>query len=616
MKIKHAMMFFCMCFSLLVAAGDSSVIDDYLENRTARGKKITDHAAPMIVLTDDLSFLRRVWLDVAGTLPPTNTLEAWLQKPQPWDREAMVDEVLASDAYVDRWTHFFEALINSRAFPQQLAMRNHQHRALRTAVADNLPWDALARQIIAYHGPVDTPGSFYNMFIEASNAALIRQDALDDEAAFITEKFLGVQTNCISCHDGRYHLEEINVYLTEKKRTEFWGLAAFLSKSVLFCRGANCFANGQVRYQYLHWESTDRDEFRNNGYPFIDGGRSAFRDGRYYAKTRTGEGMRPARNGGYIEPAYPFTGETPAPDEPRRDALARILTADRQFARNMVNRVWMQLIGRTFVEPVEGFDLARLNAHTAAEYNTTVQPEDPELLEFMTDRFIETGYNMKTLIRDIAVSKIYGMDYARFAEPERGLGPYWGGVSRVRRLEAETLLNNIFNLVMLEPKVLAQGLEGIVTNFWGLPDTQEPGYIPGNEVTAFRLQQLGVRNHQELLNYQGAVRDLLSSLGRADRDTGSPPDEHLGHATSLALLNNPVVIYLLEASPLVSYLAELVRAGDREEVVNLLFSRGLYRLPTETERRTANESLEAGDPETAIRDILWTLISHPDFLFR
>ena len=56
------------------------------------------------------------------------------------------------------------------------------------------------------------------------------QDSWDDITEKITTSFLGYKTECVSCHNGREHLEKINLHLSRRTRSDFWRMSAFLSR--------------------------------------------------------------------------------------------------------------------------------------------------------------------------------------------------------------------------------------------------------------------------------------------------------------------------------------------------------------------------------------------------
>src|SRR4030095_279791 len=58
---------------------------------------------------------------------------------------------------------------------------------------------------------------------DGEDLGMVHQLDTDDELAVLYGKtFLGVNLSCISCHDGKGHLEKVNVWLSQRKRSEFF----------------------------------------------------------------------------------------------------------------------------------------------------------------------------------------------------------------------------------------------------------------------------------------------------------------------------------------------------------------------------------------------------------
>ena len=168
-----------------------------------------------------------------------------------------------------------------------------------------------------------------------------------------------------------------------------------------------------------------------------------YENGDYLAESDAGTGMRPSRVGGVAQPVYLFTGEQPKPSETRREALARMITKDRQFARNIVNRIWAELFGSGFVTVDQGFDPARISKKMARVNKTTVQAKQAKLMERLTDYFIDSNFNARLLMKEILGSILYQIDYKNLpATAFPGEGPYFGGKQRVRRLDAESIIES------------------------------------------------------------------------------------------------------------------------------------------------------------------------------
>lgn len=256
--------------------------------------------------TDDATFLRRVTLDLAGRLPTRHEIESFLGRPESGaKRRDVIARLLASDEFVDLWTHHFADLFLISGRRGTEAATRSWHAWLRHQVATNRPWNELVRDTLTASGPLGEsgPAAFFTLATDPRD--------LSEQVATL---FLGVQLGCARCHahpSDRW---------TQKDYHQF---AAYLA---------------QVR--------------REDGV-IGDGTQGEVED------PKTGRAL-PPRPLGVEAPAAP-------PDTSRRSQLAEWITRpdNRGFARACVNRVWKHLLGRGLVEPVD--DLRPTNPATHPE---------------------------------------------------------------------------------------------------------------------------------------------------------------------------------------------------------------------------------------------------------
>ena len=114
--------------------------------------------------------------------------------------------------------------------------------------------------------------------------------------------------------------------------------------------------------------------------------------------------------------------------------MAQWITSDSHplTSRVMVNRIWQHLVGTGIVRTTEDFGF------------TGETPTHPELLDFLANRFVESGWSIKTLIRDITSSRLYRMtsdmnDTNFQKDPENKL--YWR--ANKRRMAAESIRDSM-----------------------------------------------------------------------------------------------------------------------------------------------------------------------------
>src|SRR5262249_34664182 len=152
--------------------------------------------------------------------------------------------------------------------------------------------------------------------------------------------------DCLLCHDGARHLDQVNLWGSQQKRQNMWGLSAYFSRVRMQAQVVS--TTPQVRKYIVTDLAT----------------------GEYQLNTTNGNRVarQPINGVSVIAPKYPFVTDTSSgsagglqPGESRRQALARQVTSDVQFSRAIVNYIWGKFMVQAFVSPSNTFDLARLD---------------------------------------------------------------------------------------------------------------------------------------------------------------------------------------------------------------------------------------------------------------
>lgn len=254
---------------------------------------------------DDLTFARRLWLDLLGTIPSLEEIRALEALPPERRRAAAIARALDDprfDAVLAE--RLARIAVGTNAKPDDLTYRRRRLIAWLTAqVARRRPWDELVRELIAAEGlSTDRPAT---NFVVSQDVDPVRL------AARTSRAFLGVRIDCAQCHDHPF---------ARWKQPDFEGLAAFFARTKRDGAGVRERRRGELE---------------------LDGPDGAKR---------------------VVAPAVPFAPELLPQDAARgrnrRAALAAWLTHPDNpfFARAIVNRLWHWLTGRGLVEPVDELD--------------------------------------------------------------------------------------------------------------------------------------------------------------------------------------------------------------------------------------------------------------------
>jgi hypothetical protein len=397
-------------------------IDRQLEAAWAE-KKITP--APTV---DDARFLRRASLDLTGTLPTPEVVQAFLADHSPNKRAKAVDALLGSAAYADHWTNYWDEELLGPRIQGQLVDRGAFRRWLHARFAANTPWNQLVFDLISARGQNSLGGQDARQLSadSATDAALVKdekeasvngavnwllkyQQNPQDLAGSTSRIFLGVQIQCAQCHDHK----------TEKwKQTDFQSFAASFVRTKI----ARIDEGKEIK-------GVRRVELRDEDHVVFGKGKKAKANMPELAAIAA---QRPtALDGTNLD----------LTDSPRR-ALAGWMVSPQNpwFATALVNRLWSKLLGRGFVEPMD--DLRPSNPAVL-----------PGLLRQLSDDFATHGYDTKRLLRTIVLTEAY----QRATAPHKDIDDDLWAHARLRPLGPEELINALFEATQLEPALQEAG---------------------------------------------------------------------------------------------------------------------------------------------------------------
>jgi mono/diheme cytochrome c family protein len=376
---------------------------------------------------DRVTLLRRATFDLTGLAPPPEKISAFAADSRPEAYGELVEELLASPAYGERWArHWLDVvrysdsggydtdILYEQAWRyRQYVIRSFQDdtpfdRFLEEQVAGDELWPERA-EAMADAVAVWTLGQWPNAFDAfPDKLAYVRRN---DQVVTLGEAMLGLTVGCANCHHHKYD---------PLSQRDYFGLEAVFAGSETFNR-----TTGNVAW--------------------VNGEKSHFRALRHAAKPvpvhllRRGELSQPAGTVVPAAPAFlPNGGPLFAPGEEdparARARLAKWITAPEQplTARVIANRIWQWHFGRGIVSTPNDF-----GTQGAA-------PSHRELLDWLAADLRDRGWSLKNLHRAIMHSRTYRQGSGRgpaalAADPENVL---LAGFPR-RRMEAEAVWDRL-----------------------------------------------------------------------------------------------------------------------------------------------------------------------------
>jgi len=362
-------------------------IDKLVHAKLRRTKTAT---AP---LCDDYSFLRRVYLDLTGLPPIPEQIVAFRADPRDsqWKRSQLIDQLIGSGEYVEHWSNKWAdlLLVNSKFLGREgaEALRNW----IRGEIAANRPYDEFARAVLTASGSTkENPAASYYK--------ILREPEITMENT--TQLFLATRFNCNKCHDHPF---------------ERWTQDQYYQLSAFFAR--------------VGFKKDPAGGDKMVGGTSVNPAQPLYEE--VFAKPE-GE-VTHLRTGKVTAPQFPFKCQHECDDNAtRRAKLAAWITSpdNPYFAKSYANRIWAYLTGRGLIEPID--DVRAGNP-----------PTNPELLDWLTRTFVESGFDVEHLIRTICRSRTYQLALDANAFNEDDVLNY--SHARARRLPAEVLYDAIYS---------------------------------------------------------------------------------------------------------------------------------------------------------------------------
>lgn len=437
-------------------AGDFGRGIDQVLNHENSDSGVEVEAAPLV---DDMTYLRRVSVDLIGRIPTTAEIDEYLAWPSDARREKVVDKLLTDERFAVRWTAFFADMLRLRTNAEGgAALTAFVHKSLK----EGMPYDEMARRLISAGGKSGAvPEVGYILSDDADPLAL---------AGITSQVFMGVRIACAECHDHPFD---------KWTREDFYSFAAYFGKTRRVQRRFNnrilATYTTEVDQTTVLWPPPGvDDESRKPITPkfpinLVDDADSLayldrlrkLRANRQLAKVEK-EKLKPAENSiddlladadnkvkrrtsgdidtglGVVEEAKNDVKKINVkeagyrPSELRQE-LASLITSprNRYFSRSFVNRVWKELVGLGFVEPIDDF-------------SDNNPPHHEETLDYLANEFVANGFDVRTLVKMIVSSEAYQRDHANGVTEATRLDMEQAFLATsMRRMISETLYDSI-----------------------------------------------------------------------------------------------------------------------------------------------------------------------------
>jgi hypothetical protein len=497
--------------------------------------KLKKVGVPPSEVCDDATFIRRVTLDVAGRTPTLEETKKFLADKDPAKRDKWVDRLLAGGDYADYFANMWSALLRNQ--------RSNVNGRAEPYMRGTYAFHDWIRDSLMDNKPYDR---FVREVLAASGdmahnppVAWYRQvKTVNAQMEDTAQLFLGLRLQCAQCHHHPYE---------KWSQNDYYSFGAFFTQ-------------------------VSRKPGSQPGEEIIYAKRTVAQQ----ANKKNGNSVKPA---GLGNPPLELTA-----DDDARQSLADWLSEKNNpfFAHALVNRYWKHFFNRGLVDPED-------------DMRETNPPTNPELLNALAKSFVESGFDMKKLVRTIATSTTYQLS----AIPNSHNGSDKHNYSRYypKRLSAEVLLDAINQMTKAD------------TSWAGLPAGTRAVQLPDNSYNSSSY--------------------FLQVFGRPDSASACSCErsQDASLAQSLHLLNSKDIQAKLSADKgRAALLASDEKRGDEEKIRELYmwaFSRDAESsevdiAKTHIEKKVGKAKDKSEQPTArrqAYEDVVWALVSSKEFLF-
>jgi hypothetical protein len=498
-------------------------------------------------LCSDAVFVRRAHLDVIGTLPTADQAREFIDDPDKENkRRALIDRLLERQEFSDYWSMKWGDVLRIKAeFPVNLWPNAAQayHRWIRASLAANKPYDKFVREMLTSSGSNFRVGpvNFYRA---------IQNKTPEGIAGAVALAFMGSRAD--SWPEDR--LAGMAVFFSQigYKPTSEWKEENVFWDPLNSAGSAASIAPGQAKVTTLVQPADGDSEEEPPPSPARAPWAGVFPDG-------TKVPLPPDRDPREIFADWLITPENP------------------WFTRSIANRVWAWLLGRGII-------------HEPDDIREDNPPSNPELLAYLEEELVASGYDLKHFYRLILTSATYQFSSVpRWDSPEAeaNFASY-----PLRRLDAEVLIDAVNKITG-------------TTDLYTSPIPEPYTYIP-KDMPAIAIADGSITS------------PFLALFGRSARATGMENERinKLGPSQWLHMLNSGHIQAKLEQGPKLR--AMFASAGKPGKFVEELYLTILSRRPTVDELKNLQEYGTAGPRKSRNDwvDITWSLINSTEFLYR
>ncbi|QDU09923.1 DUF1549 domain-containing protein [Gimesia aquarii] len=557
-------------------------------------------------MSTDEQFLRRIYLDITGTIPTYRETRYFLASRHPDKRKNLIDRLLNSDGYASHFYNYWADVLRYTDRLNNNVDGRPYRQWIKQSLAENKPWDDMVSEMITAEGLIwENPATGY----------LQRDSGMPlDNMNNTVRIFLGTRIGCAQCHDHPFD---------RWKQKEFYQMAAFTFGSSTRANGRDkrfytgSDPNRRLRKEYNELGQEEKDRRRNQGrfnrmirvnmMVVNDQINRKIRLPHDYAYTD-------AKPKSVVEPKTLFgkpadikKGEAP------RKAFARWMVSkdNPRFALTIANRLWKRAFGRGQIEPVDD-----MMDHTVAE--------NPELMKYLESEMKRLNFDMKEYLRILYNTKTYQRQATTTDTPLSEAYHFPGPI--LRRMTAEQAWDSFLTLAVVDPEEYRELPSDVRSDIIAvnLNDASAQEVLDADKKVREEVDRKRYKREKKY-KYKGQLlaraselpspvpaSHFLRTFGQSDRELISASSDSGSVPQILFMFNGPVTHMMLEKGSTIYN--NVIEQKTVKEGVDVIFMTILNRRPDKEESKIAMDEIEKNGA-AGYGNVIWSLVNTREFLF-
>jgi hypothetical protein len=576
------------------ALRSAAIIDGIIE----RGLKKAGMEPNLLV--PDEAFVRRVYLDITGTIPTSREYRSFMASRSPDKRTVLIDRLLNTPGYASNFYNYWADILRLVDKVDNNTYLRPYGDWVKQSLRDNKPYDQMVHDMVAAEGRVwENPAVGFTL----------RDNGMPlDNLNNMVRTFLGTRIGCAQCHDHPFD---------KWTQDEFYKLAAFVS-------GTEFRINGKMGIKVSDKQimaaspGMKSQEYRNGRNILRMNRAGIWQNARKQLRYPADYQYENAKPKELVKAAVLWgSASKPVKPENRREVLADWIATENnpRFVLTIANRLWKRALGVGVIEPVD-------------DMMDESKPSNPELMEFLIAEMKRVQFNLKEFQRIIYFTKAYQRRaYYGDLNPEdsyRFPGPV------LRRMTAEQVWDSLVTLTLPDPDEILRPEDDGYTSIISIDGktTAQQVIAKAKEMQEWRkedgaLKRKRVYKGAELMRASELPQPLpdahfLRQFGQSERDIIS--DSHTDGTVPqlLTMFNGQVSHMMLEYGSVM--FTEVMAKKALEDQCEMMFICILSRKPNEREKAAAIREMRSTMKDKTNKyaghgNVLWALLNTREFLF-